>query len=281
MGVKSIMKRLIRPLLTLVDRVYADDCICSIGDIILKRGVMNTNQFLLTTRMMDVEHYINGDTSFIYQTTISRKAYGDHYTETMANESFARLIESYKVNGYDSKFPVTVDSHINLCDGNHRIGCNLFFKISKVKVHRLRYHLKGLDTTDVYWRKYKLPSTFIEEVYLKYNQIQDWLVETGNTFVAIAPHKIGEYDFKKDMEHLVNVLKFRELKDGRVMCQFWLNDPDYKYQNKDIISVAVLNIKEALITRYGSENIIVSLNCLSGLCIYNEYVKNSKYHCIK
>lgn len=271
MGIKSFVRRLTRPLITIIDRVFADECMCSIGDIILRRGEMNANQFLLTTRTIDVEHYINGDCSFFFQTTISRKAYGNDYNESLANESFAKLIESYKGQGYDSRFPVTVDSKINLCDGNHRIGCNLFFGIAEIRIHRVRYHLTGLDFTTDYWKSYLLSSSFMQEVYCKYEKIQNWLVDTGNTFVAIAPNRKGNNSFESDINNLVNVLRIHTLDDNMTLCQFWLSDPDYCICNNTLISKAAKRIGSVLASRFG-EKTKVSLNCLQGKHLYESHL---------
>lgn len=217
---KSIIKNLlVTPYtwcLRTYDRITEDMIECSIADIILQRGdVVNENQLLLSSRLCDVEDYCDrGLTVFIHQNTISRKKYGASHKEDGGNRSFAALIDSYRKNGYDPSSLVTVDSNITLMDGNHRMGLHLYEKIEKVnirRVHRKPPYQYGVDS----FYALGLETSFLEKLHTKYKEIQDWLIDSGNTFcVVIKNVKNDCFEADKDLMHLCKVLKSTNLNGG-------------------------------------------------------------------
>lgn len=216
---RIIKKILLRPytlLLKLYDSLTADTFECSIGDIILKRGdVIKENQLLLTSRLCDVEAYcVHNNESFPYQNTISRKAYGKNHNEEGGNRSFMALIESYKSKGYNPSSLITVDSDMTLMDGNHRMGLHLYEKIEKVNVRRVHRRPPFQYGVDSYYSM-GLGTLFLEELHDKYQQIQQWLVNSGNTFCLVLQGcKSDGYDISKDICRLCNILSINNIQGG-------------------------------------------------------------------
>lgn len=96
-NVMSIIRDVLRYFIKIYDNIFSKETFCSIGDVILKRGTANSHQFLLTTRLLDIEYYKNNnDKSFPFQTTISKKAYGESYNVAAHNKAFIELISSYE-----------------------------------------------------------------------------------------------------------------------------------------------------------------------------------------
>lgn len=214
---KSIIKKLlVRPYswyLRTYDRFTVDRIECSIADIILQRGVVvKENQLLLSSCLCDVEDYCDrGLTGFIHQNTISRKTYGAAHREEGGNRSFAALIESYKKNGYNPSSIVTVDSDMTLMDGNHRMGLHLYEKIEKVnvrRVHRKPPYQYGVDS----FYALGLETALLEKLHAKYHEIQQWLIDSSNTFCAVIQNvKDGTIEVTKDFGRLCKLLKVSEL----------------------------------------------------------------------
>lgn len=219
---KSIIKKLlVRPYswcLRTYDRFTADRIECSIADIILQRGeVVKENQLLLSSRLCDVEDYCDrGLAGFIHQNTISRKTYGAAHKEEGGNRSFAALIESYKKNGYNPSSIVTVDSDMTLMDGNHRMVLHLYEKIEKVnvrRVHRRPPYQYGVDS----FYALGLETVFLEKLHVKYQEIKEWLIESGITFCAIVKGSISEtFNVKGDVSRLCKVLKTKSINGGGI-----------------------------------------------------------------
>lgn len=198
------------------DRFFSSRIECSIGDIVLQRGIPSNNQLLLTSRLLDVENYIGSDNqTFPYQNLISYKKYGKNHKEEQGNLHFKELIESYRQYGYDTNSLITCDCDLSLMDGNHRMGLHLFQKIEEVNVRVIKRKAIKEYGGDWYYRM-NVPTAIMENLYNKYNEIQQWLITTGNTFCAVLFS--NNEDIVKntilDMSRLTNVLKVSHLRGG-------------------------------------------------------------------
>ena len=254
------------------DNVTCDRFECSIGDILLQRNVPSQNQLLLTSRLLDVEVYLSGDNKlFPYQNAISRKAYGEKHRENDGNNSFKKLIESYQKDGYHSDSYITCDKDMNLMDGNHRMGLHIYEKIDKVNVRRVQRVIPFEYGGDWFYQA-GLPTDFMETLYHKFNEIQEWLIETGNTFcVWFNNNKSEEVELVADLGHLCNVLRIIELGKNGCLAQFSMPNPQYQVKNNQLISKRAIQIEKILKKRLSNNGeIIVSKNCLEGKVLYQK-----------
>lgn len=180
---------------------------CCLGDILLQRDAPNNHQLLLTSRLLDVEEYLeSGNDTFPYQNAISYKTYGTNHQEEAGNKAFKALIESYKKNGYRSDSYITLDKDMVLLDGNHRMGLQIYEKLEKVSARMLRRKVNFEYGGDWYYRV-GLPTTFMERIYTRYAEIQKWLIEKGMTFCALSDAKGEEREaLISDARHLTTVL---------------------------------------------------------------------------
>ena len=258
----------------LIDSIRCYHIECSIADILLQRDVPYMNQLLLASRLLDIEAYLEkGDTSFRYQNMISFKAYGGPGFDEKGTQSFMNLIDSYKKNGYRSDSYVTCDNAFELVDGNHRMGLHIYEGIERVNVRVLKRKIPYAYSSDWYF-EVGLPSSFMEEIYHRYDLIQSWLVSEGMAFCAIIPPAFKEIGLAQDMRYLATVLDVKHLKSGVRIILFSMPCPNYVVINNRLISKRAVAIEKILKTRYGecSDGIIVSKNCLEGKQIYSQYM---------
>ena len=68
----------------------AQSCSASIGDIMNLRRNVEHNQFLATTRYLDIKDYVEyNKQTFVWQNTVSRAAYGNKHREEEGNTAFS------------------------------------------------------------------------------------------------------------------------------------------------------------------------------------------------
>lgn len=266
------------------DNMLCDRFECSIGDILLLRDVPNNNQLLLTTRLMDVEVYLSGENKkFPYQNAISYKAYGDKHRENDGNRSFTALIESYLKEGYHSDSYITCDKDMRLMDGNHRMGLHIHEKIDRINVRRLR-RINPFSYGGDWYYEVGLPTYFMESVYAKFDEIQQWLIETGNTFLALFVDEVNDsFSVEKDLSRLTTPLHcyegeielnsydgadYHNVKWNKALL-FSLNNPEYYVKKGQLHSQRIDQIRAVLKRRYGdSTPILLSNNCREGNDIF-------------
>lgn len=252
----------------------------SVGDIILQRNEIEHCQFLLSSRFLDIVNYCNHkDETFIRQNIISKLCYGKYHREQGANKAFKKLIDSYKEHGYQSNSFLSVDTDFRLLDGNHRMGANLYFKINCINVKVLKRKSQNPSNTDWYFKK-KLEPQLYREINNGYQLIQQWLIESGNTFVAVFwGTKVGE--ILSDFKAMVTVLAeksiySKEKKKPGILVQFSLISPQYYVQDHNLRSKRIDEIRRIIIIRkelYDTQiDWIISDNCLIGFQLYNQYL---------
>lgn len=247
---------------------------CSISDILLLRETPNGSQLLLTSRLLDVEAYLKqGDESFTYQNTISRKKYGKNHKEEGGNHSFRTLIESYKKYGYKRDSYITCDREMVLMDGNHRMGLQIFNKIERIKVRMVGRKWPETESLDSYYENL-FSSDFMESIFQRYYAIQEWLIGNGMTFCAyLKSNSQGGINLLTDMRRLCNVLDVKETKcGGKIVC-FSMNHPQYVVNHNQLFSIRASKIEIILKKRSNNnDEIVVSKNCLEGKQLYDKYL---------
>ena len=260
---------------------------CCLGDILLQRDVPNNHQLLLTSRLLDVEEYLeNGNETFPYQNAISYKEYGKDHKEETGNKSFRTLVESYKMVGYRSDSFVTLDRDMILLDGNHRMGLQIYEKLEKVSARMLKRKVNFEYSGDWYYRV-GLPTAFMERIYNRYFEVQKWLKEKGMTFCVLSDAKGTDRDaLVSDAKHLatvLNVYPFEFRVDynqnsllGGVLIQFSCMQPDYLVNKGRLISKRTQKIENILKSRQSNYTVIVSKNCMEGMEMYHAVKENVK-----
>ena len=260
-------------LVQLYDRLTAQKATISIGDIVNQRTDIESNQFLLTTRLLDIEDYCErGIKSFNWQNSISRKAYGEKHREQDGNNAFTRLIESYKEKGYDPNSYFVVDQDIRLLDGNHRMGMNLYMGTDTINVRVLKRKSRNPKAIDWYLTV-GLDSKFIRNVVDKFALIQQRMMDSGNVFCAI----VSDENLAKDITSLTrdartdnynglpNGTKWGgyELPSEGVLIRFTLHEPNYYISNGFVYSKRAEEIKRVIDARIDTPA-VVSRSCLEG-----------------
>lgn len=261
-------------ILNLYDFLTAEVCIISIGDILLKRANIDSCQFTTSTRFLDVnKYYSNTDKTFPYQNMVSRKVWGAEHKEEKGNKEFESLIKSYEKNGFYIESLFEVDLDFVLLNGTHRSACNLYFGYDIIKVKHLKrwiprshnvYHQLALN----------LKSDFYKEVFEAYENIQDKLIKTGNTFVIL----VNEEDYPKvyfELRHVVNILRVSKFKsidedipfDG-MLIQCSISCPNYYSKNGIITSKYAQKLKEMYQKIF--PKVIVSTSCYEGKLLFQK-----------
>ena len=82
-----------------------------------------------------------------------------------------------------------------------------FWQESSINVRVLKRKSKNPSNLDWYLQK-KISTDFLKKVYNAYLQIQEWLIETGDTFCCIVPEneKLSELDL---MVNIKSVHRYR------------------------------------------------------------------------
>ena len=257
------------------DNTHCDRFECGIGDILLLRDVPSNNQLLLTSRLMDVEDYLSGkDKTFPWQNTISRKAYGDKHREEDGNRSFKALIESYLKDGYHPDSIITCDNDMNLMDGNHRMGLHIHEGIERVNVRRVHRKVPFQYGGDWYFEN-GLSATFMDCIYERYDAVQKWLIESGNTFCVYAEGSDAEVkEVESVLKHLCTVLCIKSVAGG-VILQFSMPSPEYSFKDNKLVSKRAEQIESILRKRFTSVQLKleVAKNCLEGKVCFEKYQK--------
>lgn len=272
-----ILKKIKSTLVNLFDRFTAMNATISVGDLVNQRLEIEHNQFLLTSRLLDIEAFCNqGEVSFPWQNSISRKAYGSAHREEDGNRAFTRLIHSFQEKGYDQKSFFTVDHDLRLLDGNHRMGLCLFMDIYTINIRVLRRRVPVPKTIDWYL-DVGLDSSFVKSVVDKYREVQKKMVESGNVFCAV----LQDSELLLDLSFLTKVEKVdsfsggdnavfegRKLPVNGVIVRFTLYNPQYCIKHGKVYSKRITEIKKIIQKR--TKNIVIfSQNCLEGRNLFN------------
>lgn len=75
MGLRKILQDIHKRYNTIFDSLTIKTTNCSIGDIILVRGDMCLNDYIVASRVLDILEYKKGNNKFPYQTAVSRASY--------------------------------------------------------------------------------------------------------------------------------------------------------------------------------------------------------------
>lgn len=241
----------------------------SIGDLMLNRGTIDIGQFLVASRLLDIEAYCEkGDTSFAHQKTTTNSP---DYDEEKFNAAFISVIESYKKNGYNGKSLFLLDKDKVLRNGTHRTAMHLYLRIYTAKASVVNRKWPEFDSG--YQRlKQTLPVDFFNSVIEKLSEIEKQLVEDGITFNAVLPADQSIFEVLPSIHknlHVLNEIQLRQVgnEKKRKLVQFRLDSPQY------IVSSGLLlsnKITTALKTdKVDNDNCEISRSCFEGKRIYD------------
>ena len=245
------------------DIMTSDTFTCSIGDIMLLREMPLNNQLLLTSRLLDVERYVNEqDDSFFYQNSISFKAYGEEHSEILGNQLFEDLIKSYIKDGYRKGSLITCDKDMCLIDGNHRMGLQAYLKIETIDVRRIKREIP-FSYSSYWYYSAGLSTSFMESIFKRYEELQDWLVESGNTFCVYISLYSSELEL--DIKRMSRVLRTYRVPNGGMLIQISFHKPNYDVIKGALVSKRAIELEDILTKRAGAGTIVkVSRNCMEG-----------------
>ena len=256
------------------DEMFSTHIECNIGDLMLRRDVPYENQILVASRLLDIEkYYLNEDKSFPFQNAIARARTGDENIVT--GESFRSLLESVNSEGFRDDALFTCDNEFRLADGTHRLGVCLYLGISKINVKVLRRVIPYKYGGDWYFN-IGLASKTLREIYGGFDEIQNKLIEGGNTFCCFASTpEVETINIVEDMKMMCNVLKINQVEGGGIIIQFSMMQPKYIISNNCLVSERAQEIERILKKRAcGRATIVVSRNCTEGKQLYDKYIRH-------
>ena len=198
---------------------------------------------------MDIKDYVEyNKQTFACQNTVGRVAYGNEHWEEEGNIAFSRLIKSYQSKGYDSDSLFIVDKDMNPLDGNHRMVMNLYADQHRINIRVL----KSKDPDNLDWYLQKNIISFLEKVYDAYLQVQEWLIETGDTFCCIVSESVK----LSELELMVNIKSIHRNRlqspyawEGEILIekgkfiQFTLYAPEYMIEDSKAVSKRIRDKK--------------------------------------
>lgn len=160
----------------------------SLGELMLQRGEVSHAQFAISALLMDVENYCDkGDTSFHYQNVGHKIRYGADSDVSASNNRFRNTIDSVIHNGYREDSLLDVGSDLTLHNGTHRTAICLYLKRYSLGGYAYRYKSPFLlSTAEEFIKRMGFPQDYVDEVYAKYCQIQQFLIADGVSYCCVA-----------------------------------------------------------------------------------------------
>ena len=261
------------------DLMTRKEVIISIGDLMSFRGFEDGIQFLVASRLLDVESYINNqDTSFRFQKMMTTCGKTDisFFNDDREQATFRDLIQSYLEKGYNGKSYFLLDKDSWLRNGTHRAALHVYLKDYTAKAYLLKRKMSDFDDGYSFFK-----NNLQEDVFFKVNKkledIRGGLMEDGVSFCAILPYSISLMELLDDIQEsrimilkkgFANSLPFMSKRfdplDNQIykMVLFILKDPDYKVVDGYLESTNIVN-KEF------PSGVYISRSCYEGKKIYD------------
>lgn len=239
----------------------------SIGDLLLNRGVVDISQFLVASRLLDIEAYCKqGNKSFTIQKATTNNPL---YDEAKYNAAFIDVIESYLKNGYNGKSLFLLDKEKFLRNGTHRTAMHVYMGIytAKAKVVNRKW-----PEFDAGYEKQK--NTLSKDVYdaisVRLTDIEKQLIENGVTFNAVIPADMLLTDIfqsiKDDLHVFKEILLNRQKNEqNEKLVLFRIDNPQY------VIVKGLLQSKKITdaIEQDRANGLMVSFSCYEGKQMYD------------
>ena len=291
MVIKKVLLHIYDKAFLFKDKIYdlltRNEIVLSIGDVMSLRGFEDGIPFLVASRLIDVELYINNqDCSFQFQKmmTICGKNDISFFNDDRARNNFSSLINSYIEKGYNGKSHFLLDKDCLLRNGTHRAALHIYLKDYTTKAYVLKRKMSDFDDSYSFFKN-NLQKDIFFKVNKKLKDIRGGLMEDGVSFCAILPYRISLMELFEDIqesrimilkEGFANSLPFMSKRfdplDNQIykIVLFILRDPDYKVVNGYLESTKIGN-KEF------PAGVYVSRSCYEGKKLYDAlkpYFKN-------
>ena len=248
----------------------------------LQRGEVSHAQFAISALLMDIENYCDkGDASFHYQNVGHKIRYGADSDVGASNNRFRKTIDSVMQSGYREDSLLDVGSDLTLHNGTHRTAICLYLKRYGLRGNAFRYKSPFfLKTAKEFVKRMGFPQDYVDEVLGKYRLMQDALIADGVSYCCVyggdqlpvflnannGVHIHKTYRLKPVTGAVGGGILFKDdlLKDGGLLCQFTLDEPDYEIKGNKAISRTCERMGK------NDKSILqISKNCLEGKALYD------------
>ena len=234
------------------DYFTAKEIMFPLADLLHAHGEIWEAQFVVASRIADIESYIDGDKEFNFQNVISNALWGERHNRSRGDKRFAELIESVMHNGYDNKRSIlTVDRNYSIVDGTHRAAMAFVAKVPYVRAKVVRW--KSHHRQDIDWfLNSSIPSEDLKNIKSAYMRLQEKLCSAGFCFSCLinTTGKDKAQSVVNDLKIVSDVLSMSELSSGSIKINFLLPNPQFYIKDKQVISKHVENIERLINIRY-------------------------------
>ncbi len=239
-------------LINAFESIGSAHCILEVSDLLLINTEISINQFLVGTRMIDLDNYINAKEQglFLLQNRISSYIYGAAHDEKVGNYHYESLIESYMEKGYDKKSEVICDRSFNIVNGTHRIACNAILGFETIAVKKLKRSISNRETIYQYYSGI-FDITEIEGILEKYYQYIRKMKH--HNFLCFFKKDVFEPDIEEYINKKVIVEKKEEIGDF-VILYIWLSKPQFRIKKNKMISDIICELEISFATEWNSIN---------------------------
>jgi len=234
------------------DYFTAKEIMFPLADLLHTHGEILEVQFVVASRVADIERFLEGDNEFHFQNVISNALWGDRHNRSLGDERFAELIKSVMNNGYDNKRSIlTVDCNYSIVDGTHRAAMALVAGVPYVRAKVVRwksYHPHNID----WFLNPLIPSEDLEGIKAAYIRLQKKLCSAGFSFSCLIKGvgKDMAQNVENDLRVISEVVGISELSSGSIKIGFLLSNPQFYIKDNQVISKRVENIERLINTRY-------------------------------
>lgn len=251
-GTKHYLRRLHISLRNLYDYFTAEYILIPCADLLHKRGEVDQIQLVVTSRILDIQNYINGDKSFYFQNRISTALYGDKHNQPLGDSCFSALIESVKDNGYDNEHSfLTVDRNFCLVDGTHRLAAAFLSDVPYVRAKVVRWKSHHKKVADWF-----LSPTFstadLSKIREVYAENEEKMFKSGLCFCCVIKTTQSELaeQVAQDLSNVTQVVYQKSLSSGGLQVGFWVDFPMFYIYKGKLVSKRVEQIEKILHVRY-------------------------------
>lgn len=243
----------------------------SVGDIMMDWGEFDYVQFIIASRLLDIEAYYSGDSSFKYQRALAECMYPfRQYDAKKLDAQFVKLIKSYEKRGFDETSPVKIDKNKRLRNGTHRCALNIYHGISEIRSLVLPYCFELQDYKSMIDNT--LDIDLKNDILCKLTSVRSELVLSGDCFAGFAPCAIALEQLPKDfiIHNSINYqtseshfFSGNEIPHQGIYFQFDVHAPEYEVVDKRLYSMKVVKLLN------NSREFIISRNCTEGRMLHS------------
>ncbi|MBQ7634149.1 MAG: hypothetical protein IJS89_01055 [Bacteroidaceae bacterium] len=277
-GIRYYLRSLHISLRNLYDYFTAEYILFPRADLLHLRGEVDQIQLVVTSRILDIQNYMNGDKSFYFQNRISTALFGDKHDQPLGDSRFSALIESVKANGYDNEHSLlTVDRNFTLVDGTHRLAIAFWANIPYVRVKVVRWKSNHKKVAD--WFLNPLFSTAdLSRIRKAYAENEERMFQSGLCFCCVI--KTAQLDLAEqvaqDVSNVTQVVYQKPLSSGGLIVGFWVDYPMFYVNKGKLVSRRVEQIEKMLQMRYPMlrDKMTFAYNSVEGQEAFKEFSMN-------